>query len=89
MRGRTGPSDGFRSELSESSGTAEEEALESRTDLMHMWWDEAIARHMDSPDEYHRVAILLIKWADELDEFGDRTEVRIILLGYISQRQDH
>lgn len=42
---------------------------------MQMWWDEAIVRNMDLPDGYAKVAVLLVKWADELDELKTRAEV--------------
>lgn len=42
---------------------------------MRMWWEEAIAKDMDMPDGYQRVSVLLIKWADELDELKTREEV--------------
>ncbi|KAJ4300761.1 hypothetical protein N0V90_002849 [Kalmusia sp. IMI 367209] len=39
-----------------------------------MWWDEAIGRNMDLPDGYSKVAVLIVKWADELDELKTRAE---------------
>ncbi|KAF1844078.1 uncharacterized protein K460DRAFT_290302 [Cucurbitaria berberidis CBS 394.84] len=43
---------------------------------MHMWWDEAIARNMNLPDGYSKVAVLLIKWAEELDELKTAQEAQ-------------
>jgi hypothetical protein len=33
-------------------------------------------KHMNQPNGYANVAVLLIKWADELDELKTRKEVR-------------
>lgn len=44
---------------------------------MQMWWDEAIVRNMDLPEGYEKVAVLLVKWDDELDDLKTRAEVRI------------
>lgn len=38
-------------------------------------WDKSIAKHMDLPDGYHNVHVLIIKWADEIDQLGVRQEV--------------
>jgi hypothetical protein len=42
---------------------------------MQNWWAEAIARNMDLPEGYTKVAVLLIKWAEELDELNTSVEV--------------
>lgn len=42
---------------------------------MQMWWDEAIAKNLNLPDGYSKVAVLLIKWADEVDELRTGKEV--------------
>jgi hypothetical protein len=39
------------------------------------WWAEAIAKNMDLPDGYSKVAVLLIKWADHLDTLRTADEV--------------
>ncbi|OAL46255.1 hypothetical protein IQ07DRAFT_518450 [Pyrenochaeta sp. DS3sAY3a] len=41
-----------------------------------MWWEEAIGRNMDLPDGYDKVAVLIIKWADELDELKTAAEAK-------------
>lgn len=61
--------------VDQSSESAEDAANRERAAEMQMWWDEAIARNMDLPDGYVKVAVLLVKWADELDELKTRTEV--------------
>ncbi|KAF2001669.1 hypothetical protein P154DRAFT_403416, partial [Amniculicola lignicola CBS 123094] len=38
------------------------------------WWDEAISKNMNLPDGYHKVAVLIVKWADELDELNTGPE---------------
>ena len=39
------------------------------------WWAEAIAENMDLADGYTKVAVLLIKWEDGLDELMTGEEV--------------
>ncbi|KAF2263479.1 hypothetical protein CC78DRAFT_270147 [Lojkania enalia] len=56
------------------SSTAQYVADKKREADMQIWWDEAIAKNMDLPDGYEKVAVLLIKWADELDELKTRAE---------------
>ena len=46
----------------------EEDTLERQTELMQTCWDEAVAEYADPPDEYRKVAVLLLKWRDQLDE---------------------
>ncbi|OAL54779.1 hypothetical protein IQ07DRAFT_500924 [Pyrenochaeta sp. DS3sAY3a] len=40
-----------------------------------MWWNDSIAWHLNTPYDYTQVAVLLIKWADELDELKTNAEV--------------
>jgi len=56
---------------------AEDAAFDERAAEMQMWWDESIRRNMNLPDGYSKVAVLLIKWADELDELRTKAEVRL------------
>ena len=62
----------------QSISQEDRDALE-RASEMQLWWDEAIARNMNLPDGYHNVAVLLIKWADQLDELRTRDEVCILI----------
>ena len=39
------------------------------------WWGEAIQQNMGLTSGYSKVAVLLIKWADELDELRTGQEV--------------
>jgi hypothetical protein len=39
-------------------------------------WDKSIAKHMNLPDGYQNVFVLMIKWEDEIDQLGVRQEVR-------------
>jgi hypothetical protein len=55
--------------------TLQNVAQQERATEMRMWFDEAIRRNMGLPDGYTKVAVLLIKWADELDELKTREEV--------------
>lgn len=62
--------------LTEASGSAAgDEAEKKRADDMRMWWNEAIAKNMNLPEGYEKVAVLIIKWADELDELKTKAEV--------------
>lgn len=61
--------------LIEGGSISEDVAYGERAAEMQMWWDEAIVRNMDLPDGYLKVAVLLIKWADQLDELKTRDEV--------------
>jgi hypothetical protein len=49
---------------------------QERAEEMQTWWNDAMKKHMNQPDGYEKVAVLLIKWADELDELDTRKEVR-------------
>ncbi|KAF2466508.1 uncharacterized protein BDR25DRAFT_317532 [Lindgomyces ingoldianus] len=60
--------------LSQDSTPPEDAAAQERAAEMQMWWDEAIAKNMNLPDGYQKVAVLLIKWADQLDELKTRDE---------------
>jgi hypothetical protein len=42
---------------------------------MKMWWNDSIARSLNTPEDYNQVAVILIKWSDELDELKTRNEV--------------
>ena len=53
----------------------EEKAMQNRLSEMQLWWDEAIARNMNLPDGYQNVAVLIIKWSEELDELKTAAEV--------------
>jgi hypothetical protein len=45
---------------------------------MQTWWDEAAKRNLNLRDGYQNVSVLLIKWADELDELKTQAEVRLL-----------
>ncbi|KAF3005027.1 hypothetical protein E8E13_009027 [Curvularia kusanoi] len=57
-----------------SSSAAGDEAEKERADEMRMWWNEAIAKNMNLPEGYEQVSVLIIKWADELDELKTKAE---------------
>lgn len=57
------------------NSAAGDEAEKKRADDMRMWWNEAIAKNMNLPEGYEQVAVLIIKWADELDELKTKAEV--------------
>ncbi|KAF2685826.1 hypothetical protein K458DRAFT_387779 [Lentithecium fluviatile CBS 122367] len=60
--------------IQDTSSAPEDVAYRERAAEMQMWWDEAIVRNMDLPDGYVKVAVLIIKWDDELDELKTRGE---------------
>ncbi|KAF1948219.1 hypothetical protein CC80DRAFT_521245 [Byssothecium circinans] len=43
---------------------------------MRMWFDEAIRRDMGLPNGYAKVSVLLVRWADELDELKTKEEAQ-------------
>ncbi|KAF2851286.1 hypothetical protein T440DRAFT_449317 [Plenodomus tracheiphilus IPT5] len=46
----------------------------SKTQEMQSWWEEAYAKHMKTPDGYAKVAVLLVKWEDEVDDMKTAKE---------------
>jgi hypothetical protein len=63
-------------QLVEQSQTCTQDAEEQeRSEEMQSWWKNEMRKHMDQPDGYTSVAVLLIKWADELDELKTKKEV--------------
>ncbi|KAJ4299206.1 hypothetical protein N0V90_004450 [Kalmusia sp. IMI 367209] len=54
--------------------TAEKRTEQELAAEMQSWWDGYIFRNV-RPDGYLKVAVLLIKWADKLDDLGTREEV--------------
>lgn len=61
--------------ISQSSHDSTPEAFTSPDADMQAWWDDTIARNMNVSDYYTHVAVLLIKWSDELDDLRTRDEV--------------
>ncbi|KAH7392123.1 hypothetical protein DE146DRAFT_617915 [Phaeosphaeria sp. MPI-PUGE-AT-0046c] len=43
---------------------------------MKMWWNASSAQSLNLPEYYAQVAVLLIKWSNELDELYTRNEVQ-------------
>ncbi|KAL1645886.1 hypothetical protein SLS61_008147 [Didymella pomorum] len=62
--------------LEPSSSGPEDDEDKQRADHMRIWWDEAIAKNMSLPEGYLSVSVLIIKWADELDELKTKAEVQ-------------
>ena len=60
----------------ESVASAGDVDYQEKAAEMQTWWAEAIARNMDLPEGYSHVAVLIIKWADQLDELKTGDEVR-------------
>jgi hypothetical protein len=66
------------------SSDAEEETAQTS---MKLWWNDSIARNLNTPEDYAQVAVLIIKWSDELDELKTGSEVfdLPVLSPFISQ----
>jgi hypothetical protein len=47
-------------------------------------WDQSIAKHMDLPDGYSDVHVLIIKWHDDIDDLKVRQEVSPALMLYFA-----
>ena len=60
------------SEPDETSTTLVEQ---ERAEEMQAWWNSEMKTHMNQPDGYAKVAVLLIRWADELDTLDTKDEV--------------
>ncbi|KAI8939315.1 hypothetical protein NX059_003105 [Plenodomus lindquistii] len=39
-----------------------------KSQKMQSWWEEAYAKHMKTPEGYTKVAVLLVRWEDEIDD---------------------
>ena len=61
----------FEAKPEQSASDRAEEHLVAMRD----WFTEAIAARMDLPSGYQRVAVLLFRWTDELDELRTSNEV--------------
>lgn len=61
--------------MPESISSVADAEYQERAAEMQNWWAEAIARNMDLPEGYSHVAVLIIKWADDLDELKTGEEV--------------
>lgn len=62
--------------IEQNSAAPEDVANQKRAADMQMWWEKAYTKNIDLPDGYQNVAVLLVKWEDELDELNTRDEVR-------------
>ncbi|KAL5121024.1 hypothetical protein ACEQ8H_000873 [Pleosporales sp. CAS-2024a] len=54
--------------------TSQDVQEQEHAEEMQRWWNNEMKKHMDQPDGYAKVAVLLIKWADDLDELKTRKE---------------
>jgi hypothetical protein len=59
----------------ESTASRADVDYQEKAAEMQNWWAEAIARNMDLPEGYSHVAVLIIKWADLLDDLKTGDEV--------------
>lgn len=51
--------------------------LLSENSELQMWWDRAMCDELKLPSGYRKVAVLLIKWSCEIDEFGEKGEIEV------------
>lgn len=63
-------------QLQPSIADPKDDAGKKQAALMRMWWDEAMARHMVLSEGYSHVAVLIVRWADYLDDLKTKKEVR-------------
>lgn len=72
-----------------NDASLEDKANKQNAANMQMWWDEAVAKHMNLPEGYAKVSVLIIKWAEELDELDTKAEVPLIVpkpIAYVNKR---
>lgn len=50
--------------------------MQQKDSDMQLQWMEGMNKHMDVPDGYAQVAVLIIKWSPELDDTHCQDEVR-------------
>lgn len=67
-------SSSFHDEVAKQLSPEEIEEQKRASD-MQLWWDEAISRNMNIPDGYRDVAVLIIKWDDDIDQLKCAPEV--------------
>jgi hypothetical protein len=51
---------------------------QERAEEMQTWWNTEMRKHMNQPDGYAKVGVLLVKWADELDDLKTKDEVCVV-----------
>lgn len=44
---------------------------------LQLWWDQEMCRELKLPPGYRNVAVLLIKWSPDIDEFKERGEKEV------------
>src|SRR5215471_13947184 len=84
----TAAASGMASGKHECPGTAEPPCLvatpengavggitDEENSKMQVWWNKAMCDEMEIPEGYQNVAVLIIKWIEELDELKTGAEV--------------
>jgi hypothetical protein len=71
--GASGPSQD--SSQNDNDTSIEDVAEKEDAANMQLWWDEAIAKNLNYPEGYAQVSVLIIKWAEDLDELNTGDEV--------------
>ncbi len=59
----------------ECAAPADEGVTDEDNSKMEVWWNKAMCAEMDIPEGYQNVAVLIIKWIEELDELKTGDEV--------------
>ena len=44
---------------------------------LQLWWDQEMCRELKLPPGYRNVAVLLIKWSPDIDEFKERGQKEV------------
>ncbi|KAF2995351.1 mediator of RNA polymerase II transcription subunit 13 [Curvularia kusanoi] len=78
------------------------DSLERRAQQMRTWWDQGVMDHISPSRNYVTVAVLMLKWSDDLDEpevredvnrleavFRDRYHFRTLVVGLDASRKPH
>ncbi|KAJ8112306.1 hypothetical protein OPT61_g5299 [Boeremia exigua] len=63
-------------QLQPNAANIAEDADKKSAALMRMWWDEAMAKHMVLSEGYAHVSVLIIRWADYLDDLKTKKEAQ-------------
>jgi len=73
--GQSGPPAQSEEHLVESKPSVADVVYQVKGAEMRECWSKAIAKNMDLPEGYSSAAVLIIKWADALDDLKTGAEV--------------
>lgn len=72
---RSEPDDTSTALVEQRTPSPQDVEEQERAEEMQAWWNSEMKTHMNQPDGYAKVAVLLIRWADELDTLDTKDEV--------------